>query len=239
MLAAIFTDLGGISMGDFIGQATLDELSVASLLLNLTVGMVLSLVLKFHFEKFGSTLSGKKELAKIIPFLVLIVCLIISIVKSSLALSLGLVGALSIVRFRTPIKEPEELIYIFMCIAIGLGLGANQTSITVIATLFILVATSLYKWKFNTADSKNLYLSLSWTDSGEGDFSAREIGELVSSISDKTDLKRHDFQGDQVQLVFFIDVDSYHKVFDMVDSLKAQFPQINSSFIDQSRIPGI
>jgi len=44
--------------------------------------------------------------------------LVISIVKSSLALSLGLVGALSIVRFRSAIKEPEELVYIFLSMAI-------------------------------------------------------------------------------------------------------------------------
>ncbi|MCW5556509.1 MAG: DUF4956 domain-containing protein [Verrucomicrobiae bacterium] len=46
---------------------------------------------------------------------------------------LGLVGALSIIRFRAAIKEPEELSYLFICIAIGLGLGAQQTIITVIA----------------------------------------------------------------------------------------------------------
>ena len=45
------------------------------------------------------------------------------------ALSLGLLGALSIVRFRTPIKESEELAYLFLNIAIGLGLGAGYTGI--------------------------------------------------------------------------------------------------------------
>ena len=226
-------------MNDLFGQIAVDELSIATILLNLTVGVVLSLVLKYHFEKFGSTLSGKKELAKIIPFLILIVCLIISIVKSSLALSLGLVGALSIVRFRTPIKEPEELVYLFMCIAIGLGLGANQTGLTVIATMFILVVTAVYKWQSNTVDSKNLYLSLNWTDQGEDDLSARKVSELVSSISSKTDLKRHDTQGDEIQMVYFIDIDSHQRVFDLVEAIKVQYPQINSSFIDQSRIPGI
>ena len=69
----------------------------------------------------------------------LITFLVILIVKSSLALSLGLVGALSIVRFRTPIKEPEELIYLFLAIALGLGYGAGQiiptTSIAIIIFL--------------------------------------------------------------------------------------------------------
>jgi hypothetical protein len=52
--------------------------------------------------------------------------LIITIVKASLALSLGLVGALSILRFRAAIKEPKELAYWFLAIAIGLDFGARQ-----------------------------------------------------------------------------------------------------------------
>ena len=48
------------------------------------------------------------------------------IVKNSIALSLGLVGALSIVRFRAAIKEPEELTYLFLVIATGLGTGSGQ-----------------------------------------------------------------------------------------------------------------
>lgn len=58
--------------------------------------------------------------------------LVITVVKSSLALSLGLVGALSIIRFRSAIKEPEELTYLFLAISLGLGFGANQTVITII-----------------------------------------------------------------------------------------------------------
>ena len=55
--------------------------------------------------------------------------LIITVVKSSLALSLGLVGALSIVRFRAAIKEPEELAYLFLTIAIGLALGREPATV--------------------------------------------------------------------------------------------------------------
>ena len=50
-----------------------------------------------------------------------------------LALSLGLVGALSIVRFRTAIKEPEELAFLFFAIGLGIGLGDNQRLITLLA----------------------------------------------------------------------------------------------------------
>ena len=66
--------------------------------------------------------------------------LIITVIKSSIALSLGLVGALSIIRFRTPIKEPEELAYIFIAVAIGLGLGANQVMATLIGFVVVAIA---------------------------------------------------------------------------------------------------
>ena len=56
---------------------------------------------------------------------------------------MGLVGALSIVRFRTPIKEPEELAYIFLSIALGLALGADQREAAVIGVIIVLVVISV------------------------------------------------------------------------------------------------
>jgi hypothetical protein len=87
------------------------------------------------------------HIGSIIPILSTVVFLVIIVVKSSLALSLGLVGALSIVRFRTPIKEPEELVYLFLAIAIGLGYAAGQVLITTIITLSII--TIIYIWLSN------------------------------------------------------------------------------------------
>ena len=80
--------------------------------------------------KIKKTLFEKRP-RLVLPVICLTTLLVISVVKSSLALSLGLVGALSIVRFRTPIKEPEELAYIFLAIAIGLALGADQKEVAV------------------------------------------------------------------------------------------------------------
>ena len=85
-------------------------LSLTALVINLGVGVLLSILLRWHFKHFGSTLSNREEFSQVCPFILLTTILIITVVKSSLALSLGLVGALSIVRFRTPIKEPEELL---------------------------------------------------------------------------------------------------------------------------------
>ena len=85
------------------------------------------------------SLTGRQHVAPIIPIMSLITFLIIMVVKSSLALSLGLVGALSIVRFRTPIKEPEELVYLFLSISLGLGFGAGLTLITSCSFIVIII----------------------------------------------------------------------------------------------------
>ena len=85
---------------------------------------------------------------------------IISVVKSSLALSLGLVGALSIIRFRTAIKEPEELSYIFIAITIGIGLGANQVVITLIAFILTsVVILLLFHFSDSNIPDQNMFLT--------------------------------------------------------------------------------
>ncbi len=102
------------------------KVSIGSLIFSIFLSYLLGYCLAFFYKKQANSLSNHESLSNIFPLLTVTVTLVIAIVKSSLALSLGLVGALSIVRFRTPIKEPEELTYIFLCIAIGLANGADQ-----------------------------------------------------------------------------------------------------------------
>jgi len=89
--------------------------------------------------------------------------IIITIVKSSLALSLGLVGALSIVRFRAAIKEPEELVYLFLIISIGLGCGAGQlftVTLGIVIILSLIFIVSKIKSKNNIKNLDKLSLSI-------------------------------------------------------------------------------
>jgi len=215
-----------------------DEVSTIATMINLLIGLVLGVILKAHFEKFSSTLSGKRELARVLPFLVLIVCLIISIVKSSLALSLGLVGALSIVRFRTPIKEPEELVYLFMAIAIGLGLGANQAKLTISASLSILLAMSALRWKFYSVNAKALYLMVESSKATVG-ATPDNITQIISEHVNKCDLKRMDSHDEGFQITYMIDVSSSQDAFNLVESVRCQFSDLNVTLIDQNRIPGV
>ena len=135
----------------FLNQNVQIELS--SFVLSLFCAAILSFIVHLFYIRFSSTLSNRVEFSKNFVVLGVATCIVIMIVKSSLALSLGLVGALSIVRFRAAIKEPEELVYLFLIIAVGLGCGANQLIITTVGIFFALATIFVYSKYLN---SKNV-----------------------------------------------------------------------------------
>ena len=115
------------------------DIPLGNFVLNLFLTILLTVATSFLYSRYGDSLSNRKSFGNNYPLIGIATFLIISIIKSSLALSLGLVGALSIVRFRSAIKEPEELAYIFFTIAIALGFGANQVYVTIIGFLVFAV----------------------------------------------------------------------------------------------------
>ena len=108
------------------------DIPLGNFILNLCLTILLTVAISFLYSKYGNSISNRKSFGDNYPLIGIATFLIITIIKSSLALSLGLVGALSIVRFRSAIKEPEELSYIFFTIAIALGFGANQIYVTIL-----------------------------------------------------------------------------------------------------------
>tara|TARA_B100000214_G_scaffold369083_1_gene341580 strand:- start:532 stop:1203 length:672 start_codon:yes stop_codon:yes gene_type:complete len=126
------------NLNDLLSVQQFAEQSISAVLVNLFLCMMLVSLVGWFYKKYSRSLGGKTHIGAILPLIGLTVFMVITVVKSSLALSLGLVGALSIVRFRTPIKEPEELGYLFLTIAVGLGFGAGFSLITTVITIAIL-----------------------------------------------------------------------------------------------------
>jgi hypothetical protein len=225
-----------------LGFAASDTpLSLTILLLNLGVGILLAVVLRFHFQRFGSTLSNREEFAQVFPFILLTTILIITVVKSSLALSLGLVGALSIVRFRTPIKEPEELAYLFIAIAMGLGLGANQTVPTVVAGLFILTVMAVLGTLRKRQAGKNIYLSIDM-DGGEALDAGgclERLNEIILRHAVSNDLRRYDVRKNALEATYFVDIATTGRLSALTNELRGAFPNAGVTFLDQDQLPSV
>jgi len=214
-----------------------EPLALGALLVSLAIGFALALALRWHFERFASTLSNRSEFAQVFPFVVLTTVLIITVVKSSLALSLGLVGALSIVRFRTPIKEPEELAYLFLAIAMGLGLGAGQTAPTVVASVAILAAVAAMRWALRGRSRTNLYLSIQWAAPAGDERPIRALGEVVGRHTVAGQLRRVDKRDGSLDATWLIDVSNADQLSTLVQELERSFPGVGVTFVDQSQLP--
>ena len=112
---------------------------------NWGIGLVLLLVytavMQQLFRRFALVASNRRLFASQFMYYAISIFLIITTIKSSLALSLGLVGALSIIRFRTAIKEPEQIIFLLALTAIAISLAAEQFVLSSLAVLvFAIIA---------------------------------------------------------------------------------------------------
>jgi hypothetical protein len=183
--------------------------SVTDFLINSAVIIILSLILEVTYIKCARTISNRRQFAGVFLLIAFTTMLIITIVKSSLALSLGLVGALSIVRFRAAIKEPEELAYLFFAISIGLGLGANQTLVVVEA----FVIGMLIIWGRYLIKSKNSYqhIYLNFT-SKPGKIKIDDVVSAVKETFGRNTLKRYDENDKRFEVSFLIEMSNPSKL---------------------------
>ena len=130
------------------------QIDFGNFFIAIILSLILAYIVKLTYIKVGRALNDKDYFSDTFIPLAIITTLVITVIKFSLALSLGLVGALSIVRFRAAIKEPEELVYLFFIISIGLANGANQFLLSIIATVIILTflfIRNIYKNKKNNS----------------------------------------------------------------------------------------
>ena len=218
-----------IQIQDALGIGT-EPVNLITTLFNLIFCIAMSFIVKSFYINYSTSLTGKLHIGSIIPILSSIVFLIIVVVKSSLALSLGLVGALSIVRFRTPIKEPEELVYLFLAIAVGLGYGAGFTLLTTLIVLIIILVIYLFLSNIKKQKPVEYTIVLDWPSKKKGAFS--KAIETLGEYCDTVKLIRLD-SGESVQTAVLLLSPSSEIVMDeLINELNKKLGDINISFFE-------
>ena len=192
--------------------------------------IICSILLKFVFQSKSSSLTGKYHVGNIIPMMSLTTFLVITVVKSSLALSLGLVGALSVIRFRTPIKEPEELVYLFLAIGIGLGFGANQIIITLGCFLTIVFCIYFVFDRKKTTNINDYNFILNWNTTN---INSSEILQKLAQEIKEIEIIKYDLEENnqhtlclRIQIIKIDEIEKIEKV------LKDNFKDITYSFYE-------
>jgi len=208
--------------------------SISNYIINIVLCASLLFVLSLVYRKFGNSISNRGQLAKVLILVGLTTFIIISIVKSSLALSLGLVGALSIVRFRTAIKEPEELGYFFIAIATGLGMGANQLLPTIIGLVMVILIIVLFKKNiFKDTLTQNLLITTQIKQENQTN-ATEKIAEIINQHASQVEVKRINYAVEEMDLNFLVKVKSLEKLNTIQQNLKEIDKNMSITFLDNT-----
>ena len=220
----------------FLTEASHKAISHQQFFFNLVATAVLTYLLGLFYIRFGTTLSNRRRFARNFMLLALTTMLIINIVQASVALSLGLVGALSIVRFRAAIKEPEELAYLFLNIGIGLGMGANEVVITVLSFSVIIVLLYLQARlvrKERVRAPENMFINISATG-----ITLQQVTQILKRNFENVQLKRMDQVENRLHLSYLIDTEMADNISIAKDELEGLAEDLTFSFVEQRNLMG-
>jgi len=129
-----------INFSDILKGNFLEEFSAISageMLSAIALSFVLSLFIVFIYRKTYAGVSFSRSFAGCLIMISMVTTVVILVITSNIVLSLGMVGALSIVRFRTAVKEPADTAFLFWAIATGIICGAGYVTISILATALL------------------------------------------------------------------------------------------------------
>ena len=205
---------------------------VSSCALNMLIGGIMAIYIRELYKRYSSALSDREAFSNVFPMLTLTTVVIIYVVKSSLALSLGLVGALSIVRFRAAIKTPEELAYLFLCIGVGLALGAEHRLLTVVALVIVTLFVVGRSFLSRRPHKHNLLLTLTGEAQHFFQGSDSKVMETLSRMTQGLDVQRFDLEDGQVQFRANVSIGSPEETAAFMAQIREKLPNFQVSYVN-------
>ena len=223
-----------VNLDFFANQAI--QIDLTNFVINLMTAIILSFLVQQTYNKTAKTLSNVQNFSKNFVILGLTTAIIITIVKSSLALSLGLVGALSIVRFRAAIKEPEELVFLFLIISVGLGCGAGQLGITIIGTIIaiiIIFAHSRFESREKRIRIENFNFSIISKKKLDSN-NLKDVIDIVTNNSDDCELISISQNSDGTNINLLSRFSKISNIENINQELKEKFPSLDFVLVRES-----
>ena len=198
---------------------------------NWGIGLVLLLlytaVMQQLFRRFALVASNRRLFASQFMYYAISIFLIITTIKSSLALSLGLVGALSIIRFRTAIKEPEQIIFLLALTAIAISLAAEQFVLSSLAVLvFAIIAIIRHKGSKNQDWVHQDFLVIEF-EQDDPDI-AQGVLEQLKGLNEIESLSHYSNESGVYRLVFRIE-DAQVKLIPKIEGIIRASEAMNAS----------
>ena len=168
--------------------------SLSEVLLAMLFAVIVGLFIFWVYKKTFTGILYSSGFALTLIGLTLVTTLVIIAVTSNVVLSLGMVGALSIVRFRTAIKEPMEIVFLFWSIAVGIVIGAGMIPLAVLGSVIIGIILLIFA---NRKNVENAYILVLNCESEEAENTA---AELLKNTVKKYRIKSKTVNADGIEL---------------------------------------
>jgi uncharacterized membrane protein YhiD involved in acid resistance len=144
----------------------------ANMFVALGCGIIIALVYRFTYR--GASYSA--QFVNSLVLLALITAVVILVIGNNLARAFGLVGAMSIIRFRTAVRDVQDIVFIFFSLTIGMAAGVGLNSVAIIGTLFIcLTIVLLDSVGFGRPTRLKHLLQISYASTAEGDAALQKV----------------------------------------------------------------
>jgi len=186
-------------MNEFINKIFFNGPDLIDVLFSLGLATVLGMLISQLYKGTHRGLNYEHTFMASLVLLAPIVTLVMLYIRGDLVLSLGLIGSLSIVRFRTAVKDTRDMIFLFWVIAVGLGAGTYNWSVVLVSTLFIMVIVFfLYYIRYGYSENKDFVLSFS----GRLPYTMDKVREIILRYTLNARMRSYEVQGENWEIIY-------------------------------------
>jgi uncharacterized membrane protein YhiD involved in acid resistance len=175
-----------MNTSNFLDALSNPQIDLTTILWSLLLSFTLGVIIAFIYKKTNQGFSYDSSFGFTLVMITVIINSIMITIGTNIALSLGLIGSLSIIRFRTAIKNSMDMAFLFWCIAVGLAVGAFQYLTAIIVTIVVaLVILAFNKSKFFFKANTDYVITVSLKSIKHG----KEIAKMLSDNRLKWQMK--------------------------------------------------
>ena len=199
-----------------VGLSGSGSITIATIFLSMLVSLLTGLFISYIYRRTFQGVLFQKSFAMAIVLVTLITTMVIMVISGNLILSLGMVGALSIVRFRAAVKDPLDIVYLFWGVAAGIDNGVAYYSVSIIASIFIGVSLIYYSKIPSRLKSKLLVVNCNSSV-------APEVKSLITKQSKNNVIRSQSEKNELNELVFEIttyETDEFYEKIREIDGVQ-------------------
>jgi|TARA_B110001452_G_C15096495_1_gene382362 uncharacterized membrane protein YhiD involved in acid resistance len=193
------------SVKSFLNQEVITNIYLpGEVIINLVLAFILGLIISLVYKRTHKGLSYSQSFVVTNIFVAVIVCMVIMIIGNNLARAFALVGALSIIRFRTVVKDTKDTAYIFWSLAAGMASGTGSYFLAIIGTLILtIIAIILYVTNYGSVYKSEFILQFRSSNDKQ---QKNKYNDIISEYTKSSSLLNVESSGDSQSIKLSFDI---------------------------------